>query len=121
MSGLIKKVLYNRIKAWNNSGSTPNTNVNTLNIANKACKDLSYITCFNYIKKDHYAIKCSKQKKKLVTVLTSSTLMIGAPCYPGTRFLYLISSSSSKIWRKNYDNFDGQYSHNSQNGHNGYN
>ena len=29
-----------------------------------ACKDLSYLTCFNSDEKGHYTIKCSKPKKK---------------------------------------------------------
>ena len=93
-------------QAWNNSDSTSTTNVNAFNVSSTICKDLSHITCFNYDKKGHYTIKCFEQEKRLVTVLTTSTLMTGALCYPGMRFLYLIPSSSPKISRRSYDSFD---------------
>ena len=45
------------------TGFTPNTNVNALNIASTAYKDLIHITCFNCGKKGHYATKFSEPKK----------------------------------------------------------
>ena len=68
-----------------------------------------------------------KEKKKegqrrlrsLVIVSTTSTLMTGALCYPGTRSLHLIPGSSAKRSRSH----DGHNSHgglNDQNSHDGY-
>ena len=61
-----------------------------------------------------------------MTVSTTSTLMTGALCYPGTRSLYSIPGSSPKRLRRSYDGFDrpnglnGQDSHDVQNGLDGH-
>ena len=55
------------------------------------------------------------QKKRLVTVLTNSTLITGAFCYPGTRSLYSIPDLSPKKSRRSHDDFNDQYGHDSHN------
>ena len=48
------------------SDSIPTTKVNAPNVtntSNRALKDLSHITCFNYDKKGLYSAKCPKPRK----------------------------------------------------------
>ena len=53
-----------------------------------------------------------------MTVSTTSTLMTGALCYPGTRSLYSIPGSSPKRLRRSYDGFDRPNGLNGQDNHN---
>ena len=54
--------------------------------------------------------------RKQVTVLTTFTLKIGALCYPGMHFSYLIHGLSPKKSRRSHNDFNDQYGHNSHNG-----
>ena len=83
------------------------------NVISTTCKDLSHVTCFNCEKKGSLCDEVFRAQKerlrRLVTVLTTSTLMTGALCYPGTRSLYSIPGSSPQRLRRSYDDFDSQY------------
>lgn len=52
---------YQQDQTQSQNSYIPTTNINTTN-ANKVCKNLSYIICFNYIKIDHYIDKCIELK-----------------------------------------------------------
>ena len=87
--------------------SNPAADVNASSASCGARKDLSHITCFNYDKVSR-AKERQGRLRRLVTVLTTSTLMTGAPCYPGTRFLYLIPGLSPKRSRRSHVGHEGQ-------------
>ena len=55
-----------------------------------------------------------------MTISTTSTLMGRAICYPKTRFLYSIPSSSPKNLRRRHDGFNDQYGHDSHDGYDSY-
>ena len=56
--------------------------------------------------------------RRLATILTTSALMTGAPCYPNPHSLYSIPSSSPKRSRSGHNGHDDYDGFNSHDGHN---